>query len=117
MAACPSNPNLIGEATKTNAHLMQAIDRRQSLKWDIPKVEMDIQNLGEHIDDLDEEYFDAIADPEKYRKMEPAYEPEFPITEALAQTYDAWAETPGAFAMFQKIRARDIYTSVGADVD
>jgi hypothetical protein len=108
---------LVGEATKTNPQLMQAIDKRKSLKWDVHKIEMDIQNLGEHIDDLNEEYFDAIADPEKYRKMQPAYEPELPITEALAQTYDAWAETPGAFAMFQKIRSRDIYTSVGADVD
>jgi hypothetical protein len=60
---------LVGEATKTNANLMQAVDKRKSLKWDIQKVEMDIQNLGEHIDDLHEEYFDAIADPEKYSKM------------------------------------------------
>lgn len=108
---------LIGEATKTNPQLMEAIDRRKDLNWDIHLVEMDIQNLGEHIDDLDGEYFDAIADPEKYRKMQPAYEPELPITEALAQTYDAWAEMPGAFAMFQEICAREVYTSLGGDVD
>lgn len=39
---------LIGGATKTDPHLMQAIDKRESLKWDIQSVEMDIRNLGEH---------------------------------------------------------------------
>jgi hypothetical protein len=69
------SPNLLffcislAKRQKTNANLMQAVDKRKSLKWDTQKVEMDIQNLGEHIDDLHEEYFDAIADPKKYSKM------------------------------------------------
>jgi hypothetical protein len=52
---------------------------------------------------LNKDYFNAIADPEEFRKMQPMYKPELPIVEVLSQTYEAWAETPGAFALWQEL--------------
>ncbi|GAB7335857.1 hypothetical protein MBLNU13_g08120t2 [Cladosporium sp. NU13] len=78
---------------------------------------LDLLDLRAYIDALDANYFDAIANPDKYKKMQPAYEPELPITEALAQTCDAWAETPGAYAMFQAICTRDNRESEDEDDD
>ena len=108
---------LVGEATKTNAEFMRAIEKREDLKPDINVIEADLCDLETYINALDVDYFDAIANPEKYRKMQPAYEEELLITEALAQTYDAWAETPGAFAMFQWVCDGHSYATGDDDVD
>ena len=108
---------LIGEATKTDANIMRTIDKREDLLPEIDIIEEDLLDLRAYIDALDANYFDAIAKPDKYKKMQPAYEPELPITEALAQTYDAWAETPGAYVMFQEIRTRDTRESEDEDDD
>lgn len=42
-----------------------------------------------------------IMDPENYKKMQPMYQPELPIVQALSQTYEAWAETPEALACWK----------------
>lgn len=87
---------------------MRSIDKREDMLPEIDIIEEDLSNLCAYVDALDANYFDAIAKPDKYKKMQPAYEPELPITEALAQTYDAWAETPGSYVMFQEICTREI---------
>jgi hypothetical protein len=97
---------LIGEATKTDAAIMSAIGKDRDLTPEIETVEQDLRDLRAYIENIDPDYFDAIDQPDKYKKMQPAYEPELPITEALAQTYDAWAETPGAFVMFLEVTTR-----------
>lgn len=35
--------------------------------------------------------------------MQPMYQPEIPIVEALSQTYEAWVETPGALELWQEL--------------
>jgi len=96
-----SRSYLISEATKMDAARMEAIDKREDLKPHMQKIEADLHDLYGYINALDADYFHALADPEKYRKTQPMYQPELPIIEALMQTYDVWAETPGVFAICQ----------------
>ena len=109
--------SLVGEATKTDVNIMRAMEKREDLLREIDIIEEDLLDPRAYIDALDANYFDAIAKPEKHRKTQPAYEPELPITEALAQTYDAWAETPGAYVMFQEICTRETRESEDEDDD
>lgn len=102
---------LVGEATKTDVNIMRAIDKREDLLREIDVIEENLLDLRAYIDAF------GAAKLEKYKKMQPAYEPELPITEALAQTYDAWAETPGAYVMFQEICTRETRESENEDDD
>lgn len=94
---------LISPATKTDAALMKAIDKREDLKPHIQKPETDLQHLRGYINAMDKDYFEAIADLEKFHKLQPMYQPELPMTKLLTQTYDAWAETPGAIALWRSL--------------
>jgi hypothetical protein len=98
-----SRSYLVSEATKMDGARLKAIDKREDLKPHIQKIEADLHDLYGYINAPDVDYFHALADPEKYRKMQPMYQPELPITEALMQTYDVWAETPGVFAICQDL--------------
>lgn len=53
---------------------------------------------------MNKDYFHAIAEPEKYRAMQPMYQPELLIVEALSQTRDAWSEMSGALALWEELR-------------
>jgi 5'(3')-deoxyribonucleotidase len=82
---------------------MKAIDKREDLKPYMRRIEADLGDLYCYINALNNDYFHALADPEKYRKMQPMYQPELPMTEALVQTYDVWAETTGVFVICQDL--------------
>lgn len=91
----------IGPATKIDADRMKAIEKREDLKPHLQKIETDLQYLHTYINALNSDYWAALADPEKFRKKQPMYQPELSIIEALSQTYDAWAETSGALEHWQ----------------
>jgi hypothetical protein len=86
-----------------DAARMKAIDKREDLKPYMQKIEADLHGLYGYINALNIDYFHALADPEKYRKMQPMYQPELPMTEALVQAYDVWAETTGVFVICQDL--------------
>lgn len=98
-----SRSYLVSAATRMDPARMKAIEKREDLKPHIQRIEADLQDLRGYINALNIDYFHATADPEKYRKMQPMYQPELPIVEALSQTYDAWAETPGVLALCQDL--------------
>ncbi|KAM0715024.1 hypothetical protein Q7P37_009489 [Cladosporium fusiforme] len=93
----------IGPATKIHPARVKAIEKREDLTPFLSKIEAELLQLRSYVNALDSDYWPAIADPEKYRKLQPMYQPELPITEALSQTYDAWAETPGALELWQEL--------------
>lgn len=94
---------LISPATKADAARMKAIEKREDLKPHMQKVENDLQDLRGYINAIEKDYFHAIADPEKFRKKQVMYQPELPIVEVLHQTYEVWAESPGALALWQEV--------------
>jgi hypothetical protein len=63
---------------------MKAIEKREDLKPHMQKMETDLQHLCGYITALNKDYFNAIADPEKFRKMQPMYQPELRIVEVLS---------------------------------
>jgi hypothetical protein len=98
-----SRSYLISPVTKMDPARMKAIEKREDLSPHVLKIETDLQHLRGYITALNKDYFNAIADHEKLRKMQPMYQLELPIVEVLSQTYEPWAETPGAFALWQEL--------------
>jgi len=94
---------LIGEATRMDSARVEAIDKREDLDSYMQDIEDDLLDLRVYIDLLEPNYLHSLKQPETYRNLQLTDQPEHPITEALVQTYYAWAETPGAFAIFQEI--------------
>ena len=86
----------IGAATKIDAARMKAIDKHEDLVPLMKKFKTELRDLRVYITALNKDYWAALDDPEKYKAMQPMYEPELPIIQALSQTYEAWTETPEA---------------------
>lgn len=98
-----SRSYLISSATKMDAARMKAIDKREDLKPYMQSIETDLRHLRGYIDAMEKDYFHAIAHPDRFHRLQPMYQPELPMTELLTQTHDAWAETPGAIALWQSL--------------
>lgn len=93
----------IGPATKIDPARLRAIENREDLSPFLCKTEPALQQLHAYVNALNKDYWPAIADADEYRKRQPMYEPELPITEALSKTHDAWVETPGALELWQEL--------------
>lgn len=48
------------------------------------KTEAELQQLHTYVNALNKDHWPAIVDADEYRKRQPMYEPELPITEALS---------------------------------
>jgi hypothetical protein len=96
-------PYLISEALRTYPEFMELIEKRAPLSDFIKVFSWDVRNLSCYVDALDIDYWDALQYPEEYVKMQTMYDSELPIALALRQTFDAWAETHGSFALFHEI--------------
>lgn len=96
---------LISEALRTQPDFMEAIDKRVPLPDFIKVFSWDVRNLRHYIDALDIDYWDALQYPDENMKLQPMHDSELPIAAALEQTFDAWAETPGSFALFDGVCA------------
>jgi hypothetical protein len=79
-----SRSYLTSPGTKMDPARMKAIEKREDLKPHMQKMETDLQHLCGYITALNKDYFNAIADPEKFRKMQPMYQPELRIVEVLS---------------------------------
>ena len=91
----------IGGATKIDAARMKAIEKHEDLVPLMKKLKAELRDLRVYVNALNKDYWAAIMDPEKYKNMQPMYQPELPIVQALSQTYEAWAETPEALACWK----------------
>jgi hypothetical protein len=91
----------IGAATRIDAARMKAIEKHEDLVPLMKKLKAELKDLRVYVNALNKDYWAAILDPEKYKNMQPMYQPELPIVQALSQTYDAWAETPEALACWK----------------
>ena len=86
----------IGAATRIDPSRMKAIEKHEDLVPLMKKLKSGLRDLRVYVTALNKNYWDALKDPEKYKAMQPMYQPELPIIQALSQTYEAWAETPEA---------------------
>jgi hypothetical protein len=73
----------IGAATKIDAARMKAIEKHEDLVPLMKKLKAELKDLRVYVKALNKDYWAAILDPERYKAMQPMYQPELPIVQAL----------------------------------
>jgi hypothetical protein len=91
--------HMLSLAAQNNATLVRDVENGRDVKGHIYQLEQQVETLFDNPNDANRYYWAAVVEPGSHLTARPPHYSAGTISEmqlALAQTYDAWAETPSA---------------------
>ena len=91
--------HMLSTAAQNNTPLMKDVENGRDVDRHIDQLEQQINALFDTLNESNQHYWAAVVEPGNHLTARPPHYSQGTVAEmqlALAQTYDAWAETPGA---------------------
>lgn len=90
---------MLSPAAQNNTALISDVENGRDIGGHISQLEQQVDALSNALQDSNKHYWAAVVEPGDHLTARPPHYSQGTVSEmqlALAQTYDAWAETPGA---------------------
>lgn len=91
--------HMLSSAAQNNVTLVKDVENGKDIDGHVEQLAQQVDTLFDALNDANKHYWDAIVEPGHHLTARPPHYSQGTVSEmqlSLAQTYDAWLETPSA---------------------